>query len=66
MSEKGRLVLGVKEGEAVYIGDDVEVVVNGFTGKVSLAVVAPRNIKIFRAKVKEDDNAQGDANFRPS
>jgi len=66
MSEKGRLVLGVKEGEAVYIGDDVEVVVNGFTGKVNLAVVAPKNIKIFRAKTKEDGNAQGDANFRPS
>lgn len=66
MSEKGRLVLGIKEGEAVYIGDDVEVVVNGFTGKVNLAVVAPKNIKIFRAKTKEDINAQGDADIRSS
>lgn len=60
----GRLVLGVKENEPVYVGDDVEVVVSGFTGKVSLIFTAPKNIKILRAKTKEQSDAKGDAYLR--
>jgi len=64
--DKGRLVLGVKEGEPVYVGNDVEVVVNGFTGKVNLVFTAPKTIKIYRAKCKEEANAQRHDNFRSS
>lgn len=66
LENKGRLVLGVKENEPVYVGDDVEVVVSGFTGKVNLVFTAPKNIKIFRAKHKEQSNAKGNVNVRPA
>jgi carbon storage regulator len=46
------LVLTRKRGESIMIGDDIEVSVLGISGfKVSIGIVAPRDVPIFRKEV---------------
>jgi carbon storage regulator len=48
------LVLSRKAGERIVIGDDVEVVVvAASTGRVKLAIQAPREVPVHRAEVRQ-------------
>ena len=50
------LVLGRKPGEYVVIGDDIKVkVVKSESGDLRLAIDAPRNVKITRGEVWEEE-----------
>lgn len=61
---RGRLVIGVKQGETVFVGDDIEVTVTEIANKVSLAFLAPKTTTIRRSAIKElDDNGQRYAGF---
>lgn len=61
---RGRLVIGVKLGETVFVGDDIEVMVTKIDNKVNLAFLAPKTTTIRRSAIKErDDNGQRYAGF---
>jgi carbon storage regulator len=48
------LVLSRKEGERIVIGDDVVLVVQKVSGnRVTLALEAPRHVKILRGELDE-------------
>lgn len=65
--DRGRLVLGVKQGETVFVGDDIEVMVTEIANKVSLAFLAPKTTKIRRSALKEPHRyGKGITGFRPS
>lgn len=50
------LVLGRKPGEYIVIGENIKVkVVKSDTGDLRLAIEAPRNIKITRGEVWEEE-----------
>ena len=47
------LILQRKEGESLFIGDEIEVTVLGVeSGRVRLAIQAPRSVTILRSEVK--------------
>jgi carbon storage regulator len=51
---KGMLVLSRKLGEAIVIGDNVEVRVIGiFGGRVQLGIQAPKFISVDRSEVRD-------------
>ncbi len=53
------LVLGRKTGEEIVIGDDIRViVVRTESGRVRLGVVAPRSVRIRRAELVDDREAE--------
>jgi carbon storage regulator len=46
------LVLSRKVGEAIRIGDDIEVVVLGaHNGRVKIGISAPRHVDVFRGEL---------------
>jgi len=48
------LALTRRKGESIVIGDNVEVVVLGFTGEqVRLGVIAPKSISVHRKEIFE-------------
>ena len=51
------LVLTRKDSETIRVGDAVVHVLRSRTGKVSLGVEAPANIKILRGELEEHDAA---------
>ena len=52
------LVLTRKENEAIRIGDDIEIVVRRVAGnRVTIAVAAPRDIRILRGELQQFDDA---------
>ncbi|GFZ30979.1 hypothetical protein CSC2_15050 [Clostridium zeae] len=56
------LVLGRKPGEYVVIGDNITVkVVKSENGDLRLAIDAPRDIKITRGEVWEQEHKNGQA-----
>jgi carbon storage regulator CsrA len=55
--DRGRLVIGLKEGEGVSIGDDIVVTIHRVNHKVELAIEAPKSVFIRRDKYK-DKNAE--------
>ena len=47
------LILQRKEGESLFIGDEIEVsVISVDSGKVRLAIRAPKSISILRSELK--------------
>lgn len=47
------LILQRKEGESLFIGDEVEITVLGVeSGRVRLAIQAPRSVTILRSELK--------------
>lgn len=47
------LILGMKKGETVYIGDDVTITLLGMEcGQASIGFDAPRSIAVDREKVR--------------
>lgn len=47
------LILQRKEGESLFIGDEIEVTVLGVeSGRVRLAIQAPRSVTILRSELK--------------
>lgn len=64
MSDLGKLVLGVKQGETVTIGEDISITVLDTGKKVSILFVAPKETKIFRSGYKEGNDAKGNAYVR--
>jgi len=53
------LILSRKQGEELLIGDDVRVKVNWIRGhSVSLAVEAPRQTRILRGELKENESGR--------
>ncbi|MBK1812932.1 carbon storage regulator [Clostridium sp. YIM B02505] len=56
------LVLGRKPGEYVVIGDNITVkVVRSENGDLRLAIDAPRDVKITRGEVWEQEQKNGQA-----
>jgi carbon storage regulator len=56
------LVLRVRRGEFLRIGDDIDVVVDRFKGNaVVIGVEAPPHIKVLRGKLVPDSAVQRDA-----
>jgi len=54
------LVLSRKVGESIQIGDNVRIIVNRISGnRITLAVDAPRSVKIVRGELvtKDDESA---------
>lgn len=46
------LIVKVKEGNSVYLGDDIVVHIDEVSGRVvKLAVVAPDDVRILRQKI---------------
>ena len=66
MDNRGRLVLGVKQGDTVLVGDDIEVTVVSTGNKTNLLFVAPKTTKILRPKAGAHTNAEGDVDVRSS
>jgi Global regulator protein family len=60
----GRLVIGMREGESVYIGDDIEVNVNKAGTRVELAITAPKDVKILRMGYEGEHYGEGYSKFR--
>jgi carbon storage regulator len=54
MEEVGMLVLSRKIGEKIHVGDDITIEVRRVAGnRVTLAVEAPRQVRILRGELKE-------------
>jgi carbon storage regulator len=50
------LVLSRKEGEKLVIGDNITLVVSKISGnRVTVAIEAPMDVKIFRGELKEQE-----------
>lgn len=48
------LVLSRKQGESIWVGDDVEITVNEIRGdKVRLGINAPKGVPVHRQEVRE-------------
>ncbi|MDH3717436.1 MAG: carbon storage regulator [Planctomycetota bacterium] len=53
------LVLSRKAGESIKIGDEITVVINRIAGnRVTLALNAPRNLRIIRGELKPFDDIE--------
>ena len=63
-SSNGKLVLGLRPGESVIVGDNVEIMLADGERKVSLLFIAPKSIKILRSKNGDTNNAKGSFNIR--
>jgi sRNA-binding carbon storage regulator CsrA len=50
MSERGRLVLGLKQGESVYIDGGIVLTINKAGSRVEIALEAPKSTQIWRAE----------------
>jgi len=56
------LVLGRKPGEYIVIGENIKVkVVKSENGDLRLAIEAPKNVKITRGEVWEEQQKNGQA-----
>jgi carbon storage regulator len=56
------LVLGRKPGEYIVIGDNIKVkVVKSDNGDLRLAIEAPKDVKITRGEVWEEEQKNGKA-----
>jgi carbon storage regulator len=54
MEEVGMLVLSRKIGEKIHVGNDITIEVRRVAGnRVTLAVEAPRQVRILRGELKE-------------
>jgi carbon storage regulator len=54
MEEVGMLVLSRKIGEKIHVGDDITIEVRRVAGnRVTLAVEAPRQVRILRGELRE-------------
>lgn len=52
------LVLSRKIGEAIVIGDDIEVTVTRMAGnRVTLGITAPSAVRVLRGELAEEENA---------
>ena len=48
------LALTIKDGETLYIGDDIMIVINKVKGsETKLAVEAPKSVKVLRGSLKD-------------
>ncbi|NRQ00821.1 hypothetical protein XMD530_000019 [Marinobacterium sp. xm-d-530] len=48
------LALTIKDGETLYIGDDIKIVINKVKGsETKLAVEAPKSVKVLRGSLKD-------------
>jgi carbon storage regulator CsrA len=60
------LVLSRKAGESIKIGDEITVVINRIAGnRVTLALNAPRNLRIIRGELKPFDDEVGSPKASP-
>ncbi len=58
----GMLILSRKNGEAIQIGDDIEIVVKSISGdQVKIGINAPRNVEIHRKEIYLDIQAENTA-----
>jgi len=56
----GRLVLQVREGEWILIGKDIVVTLERIQGaRTSISVAAPKEVKILRGKLVEEQHRDG-------
>lgn len=46
------LVVSRKEGQRIYIGDDIVITILGAQGPVSIGIAAPRDIRIIRSELE--------------
>lgn len=55
MSDRGRLILGLKENDSVYVGDSVVLTIHKAGTKVELMIEAPKTTQIWRAEKQVED-----------
>ena len=60
----GRLVISLRQGESVYIGDDIEVNINKAGTRVELALSVPKDISIRRETYEGEHYGEGYSKFR--
>lgn len=54
------LVLSRKRGQSINIGDSITVTVNGVrNGQVSLAISAPRSVRVLRDELNKNAQPKG-------
>jgi sRNA-binding carbon storage regulator CsrA len=67
MSDKTRLVIGMKAKDRVAIGEKIEVEIDRISEfKIDVAIYAPRDVKILRQGLRKYDDAKGNAHVRPT
>jgi len=49
------LILSRKDGESIYIGDDIEVYIFKHNGQVRVGIDAPPKYKILRSELSKED-----------
>lgn len=61
------LILSRREGESIFLGEDIEVRLVEISGsRVKLGVVAPRQLRVERGEVREAARANRDASNVPA
>lgn len=58
VTDLGRLVISRDAGESVRIGDNITIeVIKINHGRVRLAIVAPKDVRVIRSELEEEDAA---------
>jgi carbon storage regulator CsrA len=60
----GMLIIGLKPGEHIQIGDDIVIVIKRPDAYVKVGIKAPRHVKIKRVEDVPDSNNSGTAQPR--
>ena len=55
MSERGRLVLGLREEDTVYVGEDIVLKLIKAGTKIALMIDAPKTTQIWRSEKQVED-----------
>jgi carbon storage regulator CsrA len=64
---KTRLVLGMKAGERVHVGPDVEIEIDRISEfKIDVAIYAPKSVKILRQGLRDHTDGKGNFSIRSS
>ena len=59
------LVLSRKEGERIVIGDNITLVVSRVSGnRVTIGIEAPRDVKVVRGELKDEELAMPEVSSR--
>lgn len=63
MSDMGRLVIGMREGDYFTIGDNITITLNKVAAKIEIMIEAPKSCFIKRVNYKDESDAKSSAEF---
>lgn len=66
MDDRGKLVLGLKEGDTVRIGDDIEITILRSGYKTDVLFLAPKTTRILRSSLEQASNAKSNSIISPA